>query len=186
MSARNLLMALFSLLLFSGLSQAKDRPFLDEPEDTRHDYEEKPWKEGEFQLPDQYLETNLREFQVDSAGRDFRYFIDRSSLQTTTDGVTRFVLVIRSRNGVDNSSYEGMRCGKRDYRVYAYGSKQGFKSLPATGWKRISQSGPANYRYTLYNDLVCNSNKGKANPPDDVFRAMQENTKVNNSLMLQD
>ncbi len=187
MNTRKHLLGPLVLLLISLQSPAKDRPFIDEPDTiTRHDLVEKEWQEGEVSLPDHYEEQNLQEFQMDNSSGNFRYFIDGSSLQISKDGVSRFILVIRSQSGVDNSSYEGMRCGEREYRVYAYGSKQGFKLMPGADWKHISKSGNENYRLVLYNGLICNTNTGKSNPPDAVLHAMKRNIKVRNSSFLQD
>lgn len=187
MFTKRITLGLLGLLLISSYSQAKDRPFIDEPDNSiRHDLVEKEWKEGEVRLPDRYQEKNLQEFQLDNNSGKFRYFIDRSSLQTSKDGVARFILVIRSRSGVDNSSYEGMRCGERAYRVYAYGSKQGFKMMPESGWKPIRKSGYEKYRHVLYNDIICNTNTGKANRLDDVLHAMKHGLKVNNTPFIKD
>lgn len=186
MIVRQLSLILLGLLL-SVASLARERPFIDEPDSSiRHDLEEKEWKEGEVKLPSRYKEENLREFELPRSSGSFRYFIDSDSLQTSADGVTRFILVIRSHTGVDNSSYEGMRCGEREYRVYAYGSKSGFKPLPGNEWLRISRTGYENFRHTLYDDIICNTLTGKANPPAAVFRAMQLGQKVNSSPFLQE
>ncbi len=108
---------------------ANDRPFIDEPDNTiREDFQEPEWKEGEVALPTGYQTENLQEFLMDDASGRFRYFIDRSSLQSDAEGVCRFILVIRSDSGAENSSYEGIHCGEREYKVYAYGSKQGLES----------------------------------------------------------
>ncbi len=187
MSTGIYLLGLLSLLLIGLQTQAKDRPFIDEPDNTiRHDLVEKEWKEGEVALPDKYEEHNLREFQIDNSSGRFRYYIDSNSLQTTKDGVSRFILVIRSSSGVDNSTYEGIRCGEREYRVYAYGDKAGFKAMPGSSWKPISKSGYENYRHILYNDLICNTNTGKANPPDTVLHAMKQDKKVRGSIFMGD
>ena len=187
MYSKKLTLSLLGLLLISSHSLAKDSPFIDDADNTiRHDLVEKAWKEGEVSLPDQYQENNLQEFQLDNNSGDFRYFIDSSSLQTSKDGVTRFSLVIRSRSGVDNSSYEGMRCGQREYTVYAYGSKQGLKMMPESSWKHIKKSGRGNYRHALYNDLICNTNTGKANRLEDVLHAMKNGMKVTITPFLQD
>ena len=187
MSNKTHLIALCSLLLTSPLSHARDRPFIDEIDDTtNNDYVEKEWLEHKIDLPDGYQQNNLQEFQVDTSSGNFRYFIDASSLRTTADDVSRFSLVIRSSSGVDNSSYEGLRCGKRQYRVYAYGGNKGFKMMPGSEWKHINRSGQDNYRNTLYNDLICNSSTGKANSPEDVLNAMKRNKKIQSSSFIQD
>jgi hypothetical protein len=165
---------------------AKDRPFIDEPDTIRHDLDEYEWQEAGVRLPQGYREEDLQEFQLDVADARFRYFIDRASLQTDADGVSRVILVIRSKNGVDNSSYEGFHCGSRKYKVYAYGSRQGFKAMPKPSWQKIRRSGSENYRNILYNNLLCNLSTGKPNPPEAVIRAMQHQTTVISSPFLQD
>jgi hypothetical protein len=166
---------------------AKDRPFIDEPDNTiREDFQEYEWQEGDVSLPQGYREEDLQEFQLDDASGRFRYFIVRSSLRSAADGVSRVILVIRSENGVDNSSYEGFHCGSREYKVYAYGGRQGFMRIPKPIWQRISRSGRDNYRNVLYENLLCNLNTGEPNPPETVFRAMQRRTTVKSSPFLQD
>jgi hypothetical protein len=181
---RQFSLALLGLLLTVS-SPARDRPFIDEPDNTiRDDLVEKEWKEGEVEIPTHYTEKALQEFEPPHSSGNFRYYLDAGSLQTGKDGVTRFILVIRSRNGVDNSSYEGMRCGEREYRVYAYGGKDGFMPMPTSDWRRIKKTGHENYRHFLYNDIICNTNTGKANQPAAVLRAMQLGRKVKSSPFL--
>ena len=166
---------------------AKDRPFIDEQDSSiREDLPEYQWQEGDVTLPQGYRDEDLQEFHLDTTSGRFRYFIDRSSLQNDADGVSRVILVIRSENGVDNSSYEGFHCGYREYRVYAYGGRKGFKRIPKSSWQKISRSGDENYRNVLYRNLLCNLNTGKPNPPQTVFRAMQHQTTVKSSPFLQD
>ncbi|MGD8588445.1 MAG: CNP1-like family protein [Chromatiales bacterium] len=174
-------------MVFTLPLMAKDRPLLDEPDNTfSQGHDEYEWQEKSIRLPQSYREEDLQEFHVDDASGRFSYFIDRSSLQTDADGVSRLTLVIRSKNGVDNSSYEGFHCGSREYKVYAYGTRQGFKAMPKPSWQRISRSGRENYRNVLYNNLLCNLNTGKPNPPQAVIRAMRQRSTVNNSPLLQD
>jgi hypothetical protein len=54
------------------------------------------------------------------ARTDFRYFVDAGSLSVGTDGVVRYILMARSPSGVENVTFEGLRCSG-EYRVYAVG-----------------------------------------------------------------
>jgi hypothetical protein len=176
-----------SLMLMSLPLVAKDRPFLDEPEyRTGADVQADQWQEAGIGLPQTYREEDLQEFQPGEPSGRFRYFIDRSSLQSDTDGVIRVILVIRSAEGVDNSTYEGFRCGAREYKVYAYGGRQGFQAIPKPSWRRISRSSEENYRNTLYENLLCNLDTGEPNPPQAVIQAIQHQTTVKSSPFLQD
>ena len=176
---------LFSLFILALPLSAKDRPFIDEPDNTiREDFQELEWQEGDVTLPSGYSPDNLQEFMVEDASGRFRYFIDRNSLKSYADGVSRFILVIRSSNGVENSSYEGFHCGKREYKVYAVGTGNNLQRLPKPEWQHIPRSGRENYRGTLYNHLVCDLNTGKPNPPKTVLRAMQHETTVSSPPFL--
>lgn len=179
--------SLIILLLVTFPLLAKDQPFIDEPDPIYKGMEEKAWEEGEVALPGDFKEENLQEFQLNGrANSPFRYFIDRGTLQTDEDGVTRFLIVIRSASGALNSSYEGIRCGEREYKIYAYGSKEGLQSLHNPAWRRIQKTGRGNYQNALYNDLICDLNKGSPNPPEAVFRAMRIGKAVDNSPFTQD
>ena len=184
---RRLSILLCSLIGFSLPLMAKDRPFIDEPDNTiREDLQEQEWQEAGVRLPQGYQAKDLQEFQLDDASGRFRYFVDRSSLQTDADGTFRLTLVIRSESGAENSSYEGFHCGSREYKVYAYGSSQGFKPMPKPTWQRISRTGRENYRNVLYKNLLCSLNTGKPNPPEAVIRAMQNQTTVKSNPFFQD
>jgi hypothetical protein len=180
---------LCTILLFTSCNLlAKEQPFIDEPEPIYdHDVEKKPWLEGEISLPGDFKEENLQEFKVDQNLNDhFRYFIDRSTLQTAEDGVTRFLVVIRSETGAVNTSYEGIRCGKRENKIYAYGTQDGLQLLLKPAWKRITKSGQGNYQNTLYSNMICNLNTGKPNPPKVVFRAMHIGKSVEHTPFIED
>ncbi|MEW8431874.1 MAG: hypothetical protein G8D61_19275 [gamma proteobacterium symbiont of Ctena orbiculata] len=131
-----------------------------------------PFEEASTTLPERIDLDDLQEFQVGANDPHFRYYIERGSLQTGSDKVTRFVVVIRSHTGVINSSYEGIRCGERLFKVYAYGGAE--KLFPAVDlkWRDIPKDESTDYRATLYDDLICNLLTGRSNPPDAIFRAM--------------
>ncbi len=150
---------------------------LADPDDNRYYPPEKAWTEGEVTPPTQFDANDLQSFTLKSGGDSFDYAIERQSLQTGSDGVTRFLVVIRSKRGAINSSYEGLRCGHRSYRVYAYGSGQGLTPMSGSQWTPIPR-GSDDYRATLYEDLICNLQTGHPNPPETVFRAMRQNRLV--------
>lgn len=164
-----------SWLFYTGSAQAYDvlkdddyNPHLPEPE----------WHEGETEIPGGYDPGDLQAFTPDPPDPRFSYFIERGSLKTGEDGVTRYLLVIRSSRGAVNSSYEGMRCGVRLYKVYAYGDAQRLTPMPGGDWQQVPLGGARDYRTRLYEDLLCSIQLGKPNPPEKVFRAMGDNTRI--------
>lgn len=141
---------------------------------------EEPFKEAEVKIPEGINLDDLQEFQVGADEPHFRYYIERSSLKTSTEGVTRFVVVIRSHSGATNSSYEGLRCGEREYKVYAYGGANKFFHAPDSEWQTIPMDESTDYRAALYDDLICNLLTGQTNPSDAIFGAMRDNRSLNN------
>lgn len=174
-----LLPTILTLALATAPVQARYRPFVDEME-RPNSFEEgtETTQEDKPVLPEGYNDEDLQEFSLGQNEQRFRYFIERGSLHSEPNGITRFLLVIRSPQGADNISYEGLHCGEHLYKVYAYGVKQSLKPIPKPVWKDISRQTRDNYHNTLYNNLLCDLNTGKANPPDKVFRAMQTSSTV--------
>jgi hypothetical protein len=152
-----------------------------DPLDTedRTDYVEpdEQWQEDAVTVPEQYDPDDLQPFTIKDASDRFSYAIERKSLVSGNDGVARFLVVIRSRRGAVNSSYEGLRCGHREYKVYAYGSGQGLIPSPDSEWQPIPKSA-RDYRATLYEDLICNLTTGAPNPSNAVLQAMRGNRRV--------
>jgi hypothetical protein len=169
--------ALLTLLFFlcpMGLVQAYDPLAVEEKSDY---VPPKPWQEDPVSVPESYDTDDLQAFTLQGDTDRFDYAIERKSLHTGEDGVTRFVIVINSRQGVSNSSYEGFRCGEREYKVYAYGSGRGLTPSPGGEWQPIPKTS-GDYRAVLYDDLICNLLSGQANPPAAVFQAMRSGRKV--------
>jgi hypothetical protein len=147
-------------------------------ETEKNDYvEPDAWREGAVEIPHSFNPEDLQRFSVKGESDLFDYAIERQSLLTGNDGVTRFTVVIQSTRGAVNTSYEGLRCGHREYKVYAYGSGQGLTPLPGSDWQPIPKSS-SDYRAILYEDLICNLLTGQPNPPDAVFQAMRSDRQV--------
>lgn len=156
-------------------------PLKDETDNSNYVPQEE-WREGEFEVPQTVHSEDLQSFSVDQPDQRFSYFIERSSLKTGDDYVTRYLLVIRSAQGAINSSYEGMRCGYRLYKVYAYGNAEKLSPMPGDEWRAVPRGGRADYRTRLYDDLLCNLQTGQANPPAVVFKAMRDDQRVGSLL----
>ncbi|MBU1190234.1 MAG: CNP1-like family protein [Gammaproteobacteria bacterium] len=123
------------------------------------------WKEQDVVLPAypdgrQYVEVPLQ-----LAGSDLRMFIQEPSLAVGADGVTRYVLMLRSPSGTENLFYEGIRCTKKEWRSYAYGTSAGeWQALGDTPWQPIRDLGVERYRMTLYRYYLCDPISGPLSP----------------------
>jgi len=129
---------------------ADDKPDVDYI-DTRE-----PWREQEVRLP--AYPANLDELiqlNVAAQGMPYRVYIDPASLTTGKDRVVRFTSILVSSSGVWNVTYEGLHCGERTYRRYAFGSDGVWHSLKQSPWQRVSGGGINQYRKLLYDDYLC-------------------------------
>ena len=111
------------------------------------------WKEGAAKLPAWPKRENLIEFFVTSAS-SFRFYIDSESLEVGTDGVVRYTLVARSPAGVENITYEGIRCTENQVKIFAIGNDARWRVLDQD-WKRIDERTVQRWHNTLRSDIFC-------------------------------
>jgi hypothetical protein len=120
--------------------------------------DDKDWVEVVPQTPSVPNDADLVPFYV-SPATQFRFFVDTHSLSIGTDGVVHYTLIARSPQGAQNASFEGMRCTKRLYKVYAYLGPKGFDERPSPEWTRISEADANRQRASLYKDYFCVSGR---------------------------
>jgi len=136
------------------------KPFFLEEE-----YEAKPWKEIESQLPPFPTSGKLLKFPVTPS--NFEFFIDADSLGVGSDGVVRFSLVARSTTGAENITFEGMRCFTGERRTYAFGhSDKTWSKARSNKWAAIGSANRAPQFATLWNDYFCPAGFIIANPKE--------------------
>lgn len=113
------------------------------------------WAEGEVVLPAFPEEGNLAEFYVSALARN-RFFIDKASLSVGKDGVVRYALVVKTAGGATNVTFEGIRCGAREYRLYATGRVDRTWAMSRTDQWRPIENKPVNRHHAaLDRELFC-------------------------------
>lgn len=119
--------------------------------------EEKPWVEGQTTLPSYPKSEDLIEFYVGPTERN-RFYIDGSSIAIGTDGVVRYVVVIRAAGGASNVNLEAMRCATREVKLFAIGQSDGtWSKHPSPQWQHIESKSINQYRAVLNRDFFCPS-----------------------------
>lgn len=114
-----------------------------------------PWEEEAVLLPTYPQEANLREFYV-SPTTTHKFFIDASTLSVGKDGVVRYVLVVKASGGATNTTYEGMRCESREFKIFATGHRDGTWVLARKGMWRPIENKPTNRQHAaLSRDYFC-------------------------------
>jgi len=140
------------------------------PEDIGGVPEEKAFKEDALTLPPYPEDAALIEFRPRGFSKN-RFYVDRDSVSLGSDWVVRYTVVIKSPSGVANVSYEGLRCKTSEYKVYAYGTRNGTWTSPRERqWKNVGNTS-ASFRYSLWVDYLCdNEAVGGRNAKDLIAR----------------
>ncbi len=121
------------------------------------DDEEKVFREIETTLPEFPHPENLREFYV-SAVASNTFYIDASTLSVGSDGVVRYVLVVKTSGGATNISFEGIQCDQSMWKIYATGHRDGtWKKSRALriDWKPIENKPVNRHHSVLRHELFC-------------------------------
>lgn len=115
----------------------------------------KAWQEKVVTFPAAAPDSAWIPFFV-SAASENRFFIDGSSLSVDDDGVVRYVLRVQTPGGARNTTYEGMRCETREWRLYATGRLDGSWSASRTKtWQRIVDSTQNRQHAALFLEYFC-------------------------------
>jgi len=140
------------------------------PEDIGGVPGEKEFREDALKLPAYPDDAALIEFRPRGHSKN-RFYVDRNSVSLGADWVVRYTAVIKSPSGVSNVSYEGLRCKTSEYKVYAYGTRNGtWANAREPKWQDVDKT-TANFRYSLWVDYLCDSEAvGGRNAKDLIAR----------------
>ena len=124
----------------------------------RQDHIEKPdvWEEQDVALPAYPEKKNLMDLGIATDDMQFTIYLDKPSLLLGEDGVVRYTVVLVSPSGLWNVSHEGLRCGEKQYRRFAYGIDGSWQPLNNSPWRDVRESGANRYRGILYKRYFCN------------------------------
>ncbi|WP_319243236.1 CNP1-like family protein [uncultured Propionivibrio sp.] len=118
------------------------------------DDDEAPWVEGAFEMPAYPKQGSLISFPV-GIRTDITFSIDGETISVGEDGVIRYVLVVVSALGARNVSFEGMRCGTGERRLYATGRSDGtWSAARSDQWTKIRGS-RSNHHVELFLNYFC-------------------------------
>lgn len=119
----------------------------------------KKWQEQGTEVPGMPSGDALQAVTLDSLGEDFQLFLDPDGvLMGEDDRVLRYWLIVKSRAGAINATYEGLRCDTREYKFFAFGSpkRPGQPRLTKNAdWRAIDVSASNAFRAELADDVLC-------------------------------
>ena len=143
------------LALASSLSFAQYRTL--DPADEDDFDAPRFWQEIEVKIPATPPTTDLKPFYVSTATQ-LQFSLDAQSINIGKDGVIRYVVVITSSSGAQQVSYEGIRCEKHEWRLYATMQKEGqWHKAVNSRWQMIKSAGYNSYHAALVKDAFCDN-----------------------------
>lgn len=133
---------------------------------------EKPWSELQAQLPVYPKQENLLPFFV-SAATDNQFYIDALSISVGEDGVVRYALIVKSPEGAENVSFEGIRCATHEKKIYAFGRAEGgWSKARFAKWEQIRYANRNRQHHMLYDDFFCPAGL-IVNSPEEAINALK-------------
>lgn len=145
------------LIILCALPIASHAFDMEKPEwgKFEYDFESKPWQELAVKLPPAPKPENLLPFFVSAASSN-RFYIDSASVSRGEDGIVRYTLVVKSSEGAENVSFEGIRCSTREVKRYAFGRHDGsWGKARSSSWEQISYKDANRQHHVLYDDFFC-------------------------------
>ena len=85
-----------------------------------------------------------------------RFGVEPTSITIGEDGVVRYVVVATSDTGVVNAIYEGIRCGKGDYKVYArHNPDRGWTVNKGSEWRSLFEPSASRHSLQIARNGAC-------------------------------
>ena len=128
------------------------------------------WKEDPTLAPPAYSAERLIPIAL-PRGSSLRMGIDPDTISIGKDGVVRYVVVLRGP-AAESVTYEGIRCAKAEYRVYA--RRNGDEPWRQTheDWRSMHDTSAVRYAWQLARDGVC-LGRAPGNSPKAIAQALR-------------
>jgi len=121
------------------------------------------FKEGTTTMPlNPPNQATLLPFYV-SQHTIFKFAVDIDSILIGADGVTRYIVVMKSPSGNEQAQYEGIRCDSFQWRLYGTLENGAWRENPLSTWRNIQNNVPNRYQASLAQGAFCNFNSQEKN-----------------------
>ncbi|MBU3595880.1 CNP1-like family protein [Polynucleobacter sp. 86C-FISCH] len=121
------------------------------------------FKEGTTTMPlNPPNQATLLPFYV-SQHTIFKFAVDTDSILIGADGVTRYIVVMKSPSGNEQTQYEGIRCDSFQWRLYGTLENGAWRENPLSTWRNIQNNVPNRYQASLAQGAFCNFNSQEKN-----------------------
>lgn len=110
------------------------------------------WREAEAPPPPALRTQGLVPVELGSSA--LRFGVDPASVTVGNDRIVRYVIVATSSSGAVNAIYEGIRCDRDEYRIYARHTGQAWQPVDAP-WKSVKDGMEANHVRAVARGGAC-------------------------------
>jgi CNP1-like family len=106
-------------------------------------------------------------------GLAIRFGVDPQTITVDSDGVVRYVVVMRNMSGSETALYEGIRCETREVKSYArHGSSGDWVLLREPKWRAFTDPGPSTHAPVFARQAVCKD--GHFLPQKEIIEALRK------------
>lgn len=121
---------------------------------------------------------SLIEFYVSPTTTN-RFAIDGATLAIDQERLVRYALVVTSRSGARNVSYEALRCDRGDRRLLAVGRADGSWALLADStWRPINGGDAVNRQHLELYSRLCSGGAAAATRPDRLIALLRAEPRI--------
>lgn len=114
-----------------------------------------PWTEESAAPPPAYSQTGLIPIDMPSYV-SVKIGIDPATLVVGSDGVVRYVVVMRNTSGSTNAAYEGILCTTGQVKTYARAGTNGkWVTVKEPEWRDLSDNLPSRHAYAIAKQGAC-------------------------------
>lgn len=162
--AQNSKLRWLMLALWAGVTSAQTPPPLPEW------VEEKPPTPPAF-ATDQLIPIDMPSYVSVEVG------VDPATLTVGTDGVVRYVVVMRNASGFHTAAYEGLRCTTDEVKIYARFSTAGqWVAVKEPEWKSITSNLPSKHAFVIARQGACDTHL--SSPRDETIRRLKQHQRI--------
>lgn len=102
--------------------------------------------------------------------------VDPATVSVGTDGVVRYVVVMRNTSGSTSAAYEGIRCTTDEVKTYARTNSAGqWVAIATPPWRSITDNLPSKHAFAIARQGACNTHLSSS--LDETLKALGQNQK---------
>lgn len=129
-------------------------------------FTDKEWEEGAVPPAPAYSTHELVPIEMPPY-ISMKVGIDPQTLAIGTDGVVRYVVVMRNAAGSTSAAYEGIACRTGEVKTYARsGTNAAWTPVREPSWRGMTDNLPSRHAYAISKQGVCNGRQPGAHVSD--------------------